>query len=96
MAALYAIYYSYHLLSPNGDGLNDVFPHCSFGDDEVSNYQIYNRWGAGFEAGSDTAWDGTTDGKKQKTGVYIYYITIACEGSAGCLFQVTSPYSINM
>lgn len=68
--------------SPNGDGLNDVFRISSFGDDEVSNYQIYNRWGElVFEAGSiDTAWDGTTDGKKQETGVYIYYITIACEG----------------
>ena len=67
--------------SPNNDGLNDVFRIVTYGDDDVSSYQIYNRWGERvFEAGSITeVWDGTFEGEEQETGVYMYLITVECE-----------------
>ena len=67
--------------SPNGDGLNDVFRIASYGDDDVSLYQIYNRWGEiVFETNTIVdVWDGTFKGKEQETGVYMYLITVECE-----------------
>ncbi len=67
--------------SPNSDGLNDVFRIVSFGDDDVSLYQIYNRWGeVVFESNTIAeVWDGTFKGQPQETGVYMYLITVECE-----------------
>lgn len=67
--------------SPNGDGINDAFRIVSDGDDEVTQYQIFNRWGeCVFNAPSiSETWDGQFDGKPQETGVYMYLISVECE-----------------
>lgn len=68
--------------SPNADGLNDAFRIVSFGDDAVDDFSIYDRWGKVIFQTSDIsqAWDGTSEGKDLETGVYIYLITVQCEG----------------
>ena len=70
----------FNLLTPNGDGINDVweieeierFPDCQV--------YIYNRWGqAVFESRGYTdgnRWDGTKNGKKLNADVYFYVIEL--------------------
>ncbi len=71
-------------LSPNGDGVNDVFTIFAGPDiKEVFNLEIYDRWGARvFERNSLTpndaqmGWDGTHLGKPASLGVYVWQATI--------------------
>ncbi|NOZ47703.1 MAG: gliding motility-associated C-terminal domain-containing protein [Chlorobi bacterium] len=63
--------------TPNGDGKNDEFkPIISYASDY--NYQliIYDRWGEKiFESKDITqSWNGTSNSKPVKPGVYIYYL----------------------
>jgi len=71
-------------LSPNGDGLNDVFTIFS-GDDveEVLNLTVYDRWGGRvFELSNlppndvKYGWDGTHQGKAASEGVYAWKAVI--------------------
>ncbi len=57
--------------SPNGDGINDLFPLL---DDRVDEYElfIYNRWGEKmFETQQSDLWDGTFRGERLPAGVYF-------------------------
>ena len=68
------------ILTPNGDGLNDLFKMDV--PDEISNcvnIQIFNRWGMlMYESnGLNEGWDGrTTAGEKVPVGTYFYIIEI--------------------
>lgn len=60
----------YNVFTPNGDGLNDVYP------EENPNYlyevQIFNRWGIEVYKGENVAWTG----ENFPDGVYYYLIKI--------------------
>ncbi|MCO6488322.1 MAG: PKD domain-containing protein [Phaeodactylibacter sp.] len=64
--------------SPNEDGRNDAFLPAAASDAEFLEYdfRVFNRWGAelfstdNFSAG----WDGTVQGDRQSTGVYVWYV----------------------
>lgn len=61
--------------TPNGDGINDTF-----GPESVETYEyefiIYNRWGGKIYEGKNVhdRWDGTDNGHKVTSGLYVYYL----------------------
>jgi len=61
-------------LSPNGDGVNDVFDISGTGIASYS-YNIYNRWGEIIFNGKG-AWDGKYKGQKVPEGIYIYQLEL--------------------
>ena len=78
------IVYLPNVFTPNGDGKNDTFsPVISFASDYNYLLVIYDRWGEKlFECHPDNSkscdgpksWDGTSNGKKVKPGIYVYYL----------------------
>ena len=62
-----------NVLSPNGDGLNDIFKPTLI---NFKNYslEIYNRWGEKIFESDDSAfgWDGTYNGAVVQNGVYSF------------------------
>lgn len=78
-------FYIPNIFSPNADGVNDNF--TIFGNEkqilEISNFQVFSRWGdLLFEAKNiapndlSKGWDGTTRGEKLDVGVYMYKATV--------------------
>jgi gliding motility-associated-like protein len=63
--------------TPNADGRNDYFKMLT--DYLLQDYHliIFNRWGQKVFESTDRghAWDGTLNGKKLDTGVYVWYCT---------------------
>jgi len=62
--------------TPNGDGHNDCFGVTHWGDVQLEEMQIYDRWGQiVFDTRNPSdCWDGTCKGKPQPTGAYPYVI----------------------
>ncbi|MEX0635797.1 MAG: gliding motility-associated C-terminal domain-containing protein, partial [Ferruginibacter sp.] len=63
-------------ISPNGDGLNDVFRAVPSGIVKTEYFRIFNRYG---NLIFDTreflkGWDGSFQGKKQAIGVYVWMV----------------------
>ncbi|MFT4522605.1 MAG: gliding motility-associated-like protein [Bacteroidia bacterium] len=69
--------------SPNGDGLNEVFPFKDFVPQPEYRVRVFNRWGQKVfdsENGSQQ-WNATFDGQRVALGAYIYLIEFrACNG----------------
>ena len=70
--------------TPNNDGLNDFFTVYS-GENvkNIKSMHLFDRWGSEIFSKNDFApnneldgWDGTTNGKKLKSGVYVYMIEV--------------------
>ncbi len=62
--------------SPNGDGHNDRYNFIVRGIFNLSNFQIFDRWGNSvFQTNvADQGWDGTRKGTPVELGVYVYLI----------------------
>ncbi len=63
--------------TPNNDGLNDYFhPHNALKTDNYE-FRVYNRWGqlVFFSRNWQEKWDGTINGTKQPTGVYVWMLS---------------------
>ena len=69
--------------TPNGDGKNDVFRMVTKGHQELSVFQVMDRWGKRvFETlDQQEAWDGTFNGEAQDIGTYHYYLRYRCADS---------------
>ena len=69
-----------NIISPNGDGNNDLLEIKYEGIADINVFRIYNRWGELiFETNNpDTKWDGTFNGKPLNPGVYVYYLEGRC------------------
>ena len=69
-----------NVMTPNGDGVNDVLDTGLRGDIEACvKMEVFNRWGEIMfrSSGSNTLWDGRTPGgEKVSAGVYFYYIEL--------------------
>ncbi len=71
-------------ISPNDDGINDVFTIFSGADvKEILNLEVYDRWGGRvYQHGAlkpndvQVGWDGTHKGKPATSGVYVWQATI--------------------
>jgi gliding motility-associated-like protein len=61
--------------TPNGDGKNDIFRPVFMGAASVFRFAIYDRWGRQvFQSTSPSGgWDGTTGGKQQPAGTYVWF-----------------------
>ncbi|MBK8344036.1 MAG: gliding motility-associated C-terminal domain-containing protein [Bacteroidetes bacterium] len=62
--------------TPNGDGLNDSYKPSFMGLGTITDFSIYNRWGAllYFTADPSVGWDGNYNGTEQEVGNYIVVI----------------------
>jgi len=62
--------------TPNGDGRNDCFGLTRWGDVQVEQLSIFNRWGLMIFSTQNPSdcWDGTYKGVPQPTGAYVYVI----------------------
>jgi gliding motility-associated-like protein len=63
--------------TPNGDGINDTWDINGIGIRKFE-VTVFNRWGdMVFKSENiDTRWDGTNDGKKLPTDVYVYKLKV--------------------
>ena len=84
------IYYIPNAITPNRDGLNDVFNVVGLGYADMYNLKIYNRWGELlFESNKiSEGWDGRFMGEIVQNGVYIYFVTFRDIGSKKKIFKV--------
>lgn len=62
--------------TPNGDGLNDYLYPLNALKAENLDFQVFNRWGQLIFHSTDwqQKWDGTINGVKQGTGVYVWML----------------------
>ncbi len=74
--------------SPNNDGMNDVFYPRGKGLFSIKSLLIFNRWGQvvfqknNFSANDASAgWDGTFNGQKAPSDVYVYIMQVVCGNS---------------
>lgn len=70
-------------ITPDGDGVNDVFRVVPFeGVEVISRLQVYDRWGQKvYEgAGSGATWDGRIDGKPAPSDTYVWILEVECSG----------------
>ncbi|MFT5723792.1 MAG: gliding motility-associated-like protein, partial [Bacteroidia bacterium] len=65
-----------NLVTPNGDGLNDVWDLSEIPDIGNTKVSVVNRWGKTVFSTSDYQhdWAGTYKGEPLPDGVYIYLI----------------------
>ncbi len=76
--------------TPNGDGLNDLYPLNQF-QVKGAEYRLwlYNRWGEKLAEFShpDGNWDGYINGKPAQEGVYVFKMTwVGCDNRRRTLF----------
>lgn len=59
--------------TPNGDQINDTFKVLIFGNIQLREFKVFNRWGqVVFEGVTENGWDGRHDGKAAPAEVYAY------------------------
>jgi gliding motility-associated-like protein len=65
-----------NVITPNGDGFNDLFVIKNIASIKPCKLAIYNRWGDELFSTSDyqNNWDGTYKGKKLPEGTYYYVL----------------------
>jgi gliding motility-associated-like protein len=65
-------------LSPNGDGVNDVWTIPGIEEFPGAVVEVYNRWGELLfsSVGYKTKWDATYNGKDLPVGTYYYVINL--------------------
>ena len=62
--------------TPNNDGINDIYRIPPATTLTLKEFSIYDRWGTKLFSTRDVqaGWDGTFNGKRQNSGVYVYYL----------------------
>ena len=72
-----------NIITPNGDGLNDVFNIGASETVLTSTLQIYDRWGNHIYQGTETmdrsissGWNGTYNGQPVESGTYAYLVEV--------------------
>lgn len=73
--ALIDVILQYNVITPNGDGINDVFDYSSLMKKDEPMLQIFDRYGKLIFSGDYTnrfIWDGKLTGKTVSTGSYWY------------------------
>jgi len=72
-----------NLITPNGDGLNDIFNIGASETVLTMKLNVYDRWGNHIYAGEEsedrsikTGWDGTYQGRAVEIGAYTYMVEV--------------------
>jgi gliding motility-associated-like protein len=74
-----------NVITPNGDGLNDVLHIQMLCKTSDLLLQIYNRWGQLVHQGSNAllAWDGSINGELAAEGTYFFVVSFTDEDGIG-------------
>lgn len=67
-----------NVITPNGDGINDVLDYSAIADKQNLTLNIFDRYGVKIHQADKSngyKWDGTVGGKKIPTGTYWYSLT---------------------
>ncbi|WP_345990949.1 T9SS type B sorting domain-containing protein [Chryseobacterium sp. Chry.R1] len=67
-----------NVITPNGDGVNDVIDYSALAHKQNLVFNIYDRYGAKIHQGDKSnkyKWDGTIAGRKVSTGSYWYSVS---------------------
>jgi gliding motility-associated-like protein len=67
-----------NVITPNGDGVNDVIDYSALSGKQNLVFSIYDRYGAKIHQGDKSnkyTWDGTIGGRKVSTGSYWFSVT---------------------
>jgi len=83
-----------NIITPDGDGVNDIFNLGANISVERSQLSVYDRWGKLIYAGPETdsrlmeiGWDGTYNGELVEIGVYVYVARVQYVDGMEKLFQ---------
>ncbi len=62
--------------TPNNDGINDIYRIPPSATLTLKEFSVYDRWGTKLFSTKDVqaGWDGSFNGKRQNSGVYVYYL----------------------
>jgi gliding motility-associated-like protein len=62
--------------TPNGDHINDCFGIHSWGQVNIQEFSVYNRWGQKvfYTRDPSACWDGSFQGEKLESGTFVYII----------------------
>jgi gliding motility-associated-like protein len=62
--------------TPNNDHINDCFGIHSWGQVNIEEFSVFNRWGQRvfYTRDPSACWDGTFQGEKQESGTFVYII----------------------
>ncbi|HAE36162.1 MAG TPA: hypothetical protein DCG22_10240 [Bacteroidetes bacterium] len=73
-----------NIISPNNDGMNDIFRITYEGITLIEHIYVYDRWGELVAESKDPnkIWDGTYKGELCNPGVYVYVIEAICVNDA--------------
>ena len=65
-------------ITPNNDGINDLWTIAGISDFQSAQVNVYDRWGQVVlkSIGYTQPWDGTNKGKFLPTGTYYYVIEL--------------------
>lgn len=71
------------VITPNGDGVNDIFRVFYGGQITDFTLTVFNRWGQKVFQSTDVdeAWDGTKNGTPQNSDMYLYVTKFRINGS---------------
>ncbi|MBK1894461.1 T9SS type B sorting domain-containing protein [Chryseobacterium paridis] len=67
-----------NVITPNGDGVNDVIDYSALAGKQNLTFSIFDRYGAKIHQGDKSnkyRWDGTISGRKVSTGSYWFSVT---------------------
>ncbi len=81
-----------NVITPNGDGVNDIIDYSALGHKQNLVFNIYDRYGNKiFQADqlNNYKWDGTAGGKKVATGNYWYSVIWNENDKKNTLFRYT-------
>lgn len=79
-----------NMITPNGDGINDVIDYSALADKQDLILSIYDRYGNKIyqaDKFNDYKWDGTIAGKKVPTATYWYSLTWNENNKKNTLFK---------
>lgn len=69
--------------TPNGDGLNEIYRISNpFVVQDLVAFEVFDRWGSRVFVTTDPfqGWDGSVDGVKVNSGVFLYKVRYTCDG----------------
>ena len=83
-----------NIISPNGDGINDIFNVGANSAVIGTQLNVFDRWGKLIYSGPETknrlmetGWDGTFNGERVEKGVYVYVAKVHYVDGLQTLFQ---------
>lgn len=78
-----------NVITPNGDGINDVLRIEMLCHTSDLKLHIYNRWGQLVHQGTSSllSWDGSVNGEPASDGTYFYVLTFTDEAGEGRAYR---------